>query len=259
MIDRLRELSAPLRYVVYVASLLLLFMVAVGVGAAAAVVLSWQADQGTGGFGGPARSGMLGNTMLETTGNSSNTDPRKPAEDASFVHRATDENSRGDYTYINDPRIDGDPEAAVLVAPSPDRGRTGASTYSHNIGVWYEPGARKWAIFNQDRAPMSPGAAFEVTIPRASEVFLHRAAQSNIIGNSTYLDDPLANGEPDAVLSVTQNWNPGGGGGVYNDHAVDVLYDESLEQWLIYNKDDAPMPNGAAFNVTVSGSARSDG
>ena len=106
---------------------------------------------------------------------------------------------------------------------------------------------------------MSSGATFEVTIPRTSEVFLHRAAKSNIFGNSTYLDDPLTNGEPDAVLSVTQNWNPGGGGGVYNDHAVGVIYDESVEQWLIYNKDEAPMPKGAAFNVAVSGSARSGG
>jgi hypothetical protein len=61
------------------------------------------------------------------------------------------------------------------------------------------------------------------------------------VGNATYLDDdPLTNGKADALVSVTQNLEPGGGR-------------------VVYNRDDAPMPDGAAFNVAVSesdGSAR---
>ena len=60
------------------------------------------------------------------------------ANGAAFVHRATDANSRGDYTYISDPAIDGDPNAVVLVVPSPDRGNARDASYDHNIGVWYE-------------------------------------------------------------------------------------------------------------------------
>jgi hypothetical protein len=139
------------------------------------------------------------------------------AMDTAFVHRATDENSQGDYTYLSDPSIDGDPAAVVLATPTMDRGSDGGGAYDHNIGVWYEPRAQKWAIFNQDRAVVPEGATFQVVIPGGPEKFVHRAEPENITENSTYLDDPLVNGKPDAILSVTQNWNPGGGGGTDNE------------------------------------------
>ena len=81
--------------------------------------------------------------------------------------------------------------------------------------------------------------------------FVHRATPENVSDNSTYVDDPRTNGHPDAVLSVTQNWNPGGGG-TYNDHPVGVWYDAGAGKWAIFNQDRAAMPEGAAFNVVVS-------
>jgi sortase A len=181
------------------------------------------------------------------------------AMDTAFVHRATGENSRGDYTYLSDPSIDGDPDAVVFVTPTPDRTSTGDGTYDHNVGVWYEPQARKWAIFNQDRAPVPDGTTFQVVVPGGPEKFVHRAGPENITGNSTYLDDPLVNGKPGAILSVTQNWNPGGGGGTYNDHPVAVRYDTGREKWAIYNTDGSAISAGAAFNVAVSGEAQATG
>lgn len=177
------------------------------------------------------------------------------SEETTFIHKATNNNSRGDYTYLSDPHIDGDPNAVVLAAPSRDGASQGGPAYGRNIGVWFEPGKEKWAIFNQNLAPVPAGAAFEVRVPRKAERFVHRAALLNIVGNATYLDNPLVNGEPDAAVSVTQNWNPGGGRGVYNDHPVGVLYDEDVDEWFVYNKDGARIPDGAAFNVAVSGSA----
>ncbi len=178
---------------------------------------------------------------------------RTADEEASFDHRATEANSRGDYTYLDRPAINGDPNAVVLVEPSAaDRGGEGESAYGHNVGVWYEPRQKKWAIFNQDLAPVPVGAAFEVVVPPADEVFVHRAALLNIVGSATYLDDPVLNGEPNAGVSVTHNWNPGGGGGVYNDHPVGVLYDEDAGEWFVRNEDGARMPEGAAFNIAVS-------
>ncbi len=35
-----------------------------------------------------------------------------------FVHRATDENSRGDYTYLSDPLTNGEPDAILSVTQS---------------------------------------------------------------------------------------------------------------------------------------------
>jgi len=209
----------------------------------------------------PSSAPTSGRTMPEgtVTDDAEATDPDERAanEEASFVHRATDENSRGDYTYLDHPSINGDADAVVLVVPAPDRGNAGGGAYDHNIGVWYEPGERKWAIFNQDLAAVPAGSVFEVVVPRADEGFVHRAALLNIVGNATYLDDPLTNAESDIVVSVTQNWNPGGGEGVYNDHPVGVRYDEDEGEWFVHNEDDARMPEGAAFNVAASGAAES--
>lgn len=194
----------------------------------------------------------------QTTSDAGNAGSGAPGSEESFVHRASDDNSRGDYTYLTHPSIDGDPDALVLVAPYPNGGDAEDPAYDHNIGVWYEfVDQKKWAVFNQDRAAIPSGAAFKVVLPQASERFVHRAEPNNTVGNTTYLNDPLTNEEPDAVVSVAQNWNPGGGGGgVYNDHPVGALYDEDVDKWFVYNKDGMSMPNGAAFNVAVSGSAK---
>ena len=182
-----------------------------------------------------------------------NPDQNSNANNTVFTHTATDANSRDYYTYISDPAIDGDPDAVVLVAPSTDRGNDGDATYDHNIGVWYEgANEKKWVIFNQDRAAIPAGATFEVIIPPASETFVHYARLGNTVGNSTYLNNPLTNGEPDAILTVTQNWNPGGGRGLYNDHPIGVQYDADTGKWAICNRGGAPMAGGAAFNIAVS-------
>ena len=262
----------------YVAGALLLFFVAVGMGAAAALLVGWQPERAQAGYGGSAGSetredaastetktgttdAFEGTAIEPDDGDEgTNIDREESTEDtakgASFVHRAAADNSRGDYTYLNDPALNGEPDAVVLVAASADR-EGAQGTYGHNIGVWYEPGAQKWAIFNQDLAAVPAGATFRVVLPPASESFVHRARPADTVRQTAYLDDPLTNGEPGAVVSVTQNWNPGGGPGVYNDHPVGVLYDEDVEKWAIENRDGAPMPEGAAFNVAVSGSDES--
>jgi hypothetical protein len=226
------ERSTRLRYLACVAGALLVLLVAAGVGATAGVV-----------FGG------LPEWVTSGSGNAN-----APANMSVFTHTATDANSPGDYTtYISDPVIDGDPNAVVLVVPSTDRGNARDVPYDHNIGVWYEGvKEQKWTIFNQDRAVIPAGTTFEVIIPPASETFVHYAKLDNTVGNSTYLDNPLTNEEPDAVLTVTQQWNPSGGRGIYNDHPIGVLYDADTRKWAINNRGGAPMPDGAAFNIAVS-------
>ena len=261
-----------MRYLIYISSIVIVFFLSVGVGAMAALMFRQQPERVAPSSSSSADSRTLLDTMLETTSNTKKhlvdtgiettdhvkeANPQKPAYEASFVHRATDKNSRGDYTYISDPNINGDPKALVLVVPTPDQGSAGGATYNHNIGVWYE-GAdkKKWAIFNQDRAAVPAGATFKIEVPPASKKFVHHAELINTVENTTYLDDPLTNGNPEVVLSVTQNWNPGGGRGIYNNHPIGVVYDKDENKWAIYNRDDAPMPDAAAFNVAVSGSVK---
>ena len=194
----------------------------------------------------------------QTTSDAGNAGSGTPGSGESFVHRASDDNSRGDYTYLTHPSIDGDPDDLVLVAPYPNGGDAEDPAYDHNIGVWYEfVDHKKWAIFNQDRAAVPPGTAFKVLVPQSSGGFVHRAEPSNTQGHTSFLDDPLTNQKPDAVVSVAQNWNPGRTGGVYNDHPTSVRYHDDAGAWAIHNRDGAPIPDGAAFNVAVSGDAGS--
>jgi hypothetical protein len=83
--------------------------------------------------------------------------------------------------------------------------------------------------------------------------FVHVVTVDNITGGlnqATFIDHPLTNDNPDAMIFVTPNWNPGGAGsGTYNNHNIGVAYRGN--KWIIYNQDSALMPVGAAFNVMI--------
>jgi len=171
--------------------------------------------------------------------------------EAVFAHPATPDNIVDNSTYLDLPLADGEPEAVLLIVGT--RGPEDTSTYAHEIGVWYDRNrSGRWAVFNQDLAPMQVGAEFDVVILEGADKLVHRAEPNNTEAERTYIDDPLTNGNPSATLSITQNWNPGGVAGTYNDHPVGVRYDDERGMWVIYNEDLAAMPEGAAFNVEVS-------
>jgi len=167
---------------------------------------------------------------------------------ARFVHISTDANRGGDATVIDHPLTNNNPNAIVFVTQNADPGGSGGTVNSHLLGVYYN--GSKWAIFNQSLATMPKGVNFNVLIPDASAgAFVHTASAGNTYGNVTTINNPLTNNNPSATLLVTQNWNPAGGLGVYNNHPVQVGYFGG--RWFILNQDLADMPTGAAFNVLV--------
>ena len=182
-----------------------------------------------------------------------------PSEDRSggtttLVHRATVENIVDNSTYVDNPAANGNPDAVILVTQvwQPD----GTAVNAHPTGVWYDENrGGRWAIFNQDLEPMPNNAVFNVVISEkpGEDVFVHRATTDNTDGESSYVDHPMANAAPNAVLSITPNWNPGGGAGVYENHPVGVWYDADLERWAVRNGDLAAMSDGAAFSISVMG------
>lgn len=92
-------------------------------------------------------------------------------------------------------------------------------------------------------------AGLDAALDARGAAFLHDVTTSNTSGHITRIDHPDANGRPDALLSVTPNWNPPGHAGVYDNHAIGVYY--WAGQWRIFNQDFAAMPSGASFNVSV--------
>ena len=83
------------------------------------------------------------------------------------------------------------------------------------------------------------------TVPGAR--FVHTATAASIAGHYTYIDHPLTNNTPNAIVLVTQNWNLGGVGNTYNNHPIGVWYSNATKKWAVFNQDHASMPAGAAF------------
>jgi len=168
-----------------------------------------------------------------------------------FLHVATAANSAGYYTLIDHPLTNGNPDAIIFVTPNFTPGGGIETDIDFNIGVWYNSIASQWAIFNQDDATAIPAnAAFNVLVPNPDTgVFVHKATVGNSAGDYTTIDYPLTNGNPDAIILVTPNWNPGGVGGQYDNHPIGVYYSGS--KWRIFNQDGVAIPVGASFNVSV--------
>ena len=97
------------------------------------------------------------------------------------------------------------------------------------------------------------GLGFSRSTPTAhasgggAAIFVHTATSANSAGDYTMLDNLAIDGNPNAVLIVTPNWNPSGFGGIYDNHPIGVFYSGS--NWYIFNQDFIAIPNGAAFNV----------
>jgi len=166
-----------------------------------------------------------------------------------FLHSATKPGSiTNNWTLIDNSVINTHPEYPLVVTPNWNpNGAAGGVYDNHPIGVWYTNG--QWAIYNQDKAPMPTGAAFNVSCPHGAVV--HHATAGNTAGNSTTIDNVLAGNNPNALLLVTANWNPGGGGtGIYDSHPIGVWFTPQ-GHWAIFNQDMAAMPAGAAFNIKV--------
>ncbi len=168
-------------------------------------------------------------------------------DETTVIHVATTENTFGHLTKIDDPRINGNPNALLTVTQN----WTPHWVYNaHAIGVHFA--GVYWYIFNQDLAEIPEDAAFNVLIPPTdSAAFVHVARPANTFGYRTWLDHPLLNGNPDAILLATQNWNPMGLPGTYNNHPIGVRYDDSVHKWALINQDQTDMPEGAAFNIYV--------
>jgi hypothetical protein len=185
-----------------------------------------------------------------------------------FVWVPTTASLAGNSTLINNGATNGHRKDLVFITPNLTPG--GLNPCSPNlcilsprqpVGVWYSSNAQKWGVFNENlTTPMDLLFAYNVlVVPKASRAaFVQTATPSNIGGNRTLLNSPLLNGKPNAVILVTQNWNPNGIGGMNDVHRVGVRYYPASKRWGIINEDGAAMQLGVSFNVLV-GSAASNG
>lgn len=90
-----------------------------------------------------------------------------------------------------------------------------------------------------------------ITAVTAQNMFVHTATAGNISADASFIDHPDLNGDPDAKILVTHNWNPPGSAGVYNDNNTGVFYSNSQSKWGVYNENGSAMTLGSAYNVYI--------
>ena len=74
----------------------------------------------------------------------------------------------------------------------------------------------------------------------------------NAAGNfEHYIEHPQLNGNPKAQIRLSQNWNPNGKYGIYNNAVVFYAYDFKQQKWYVANQDKTRLPANAAFNIQV--------
>ena len=108
-------------------------------------------------------------------------------------------------------------------------------------------GVNTLAVTNKIRVP---GAGVDTATP----AFVHVATGANIEAlnpHRTTISNPLCDGDPNAMLIITHNYNPGGGGGILDANPTSVYYNPTLSKWQIYHDNFAALATNCAWNVLV--------
>lgn len=168
-----------------------------------------------------------------------------------FVHATTMKNVSGHITYIDDaPLVNGasvlagQAYAALQVTHLWNAPGLQGIYNNHPVGVWYD-GAR-WAIYNEDFAPMPVGTAFAVKLGGYAVVTSNLDTRA---GSALLIDDPSMNGLPGAHVFFTHNWSPPGAPSAYTTKHAALRYDAQRAKWSIVNFDGSAIADGVSFNV----------
>jgi hypothetical protein len=156
----------------------------------------------------------------------------------------------GGLTNVNAALLNGLPASAFAAASGStnyiQNQNAGPQAASFNIGgnatVGGTAAANALVITNSIRFP---GAGVGTT----TAAFIQVSAATNIVGDTTFIYNPLSDGDPNAILIVTHNYNPGETLYTYNNKPVGVWYNGA--HWGIFNEDQSAMTNNIAFNVLI--------
>ncbi|MEP7357075.1 MAG: hypothetical protein ABI847_07535 [Anaerolineales bacterium] len=173
-----------------------------------------------------------------------------PETGEAFIHLNHDDNTFGNYTYLDHRALNDNPNAKLLVTNQIYPYSYSAFRADYPLGVFYDDPPGQWAIFNDDQMAMTTAAAWNVFIPPSdSGIMLHTTAAGNVTGTATYINYGLFNGDPNAILFVQHVWNPPGEASSYFTQTVAVAYDTGLAQWKIMTADGTDMPVDKHFFV----------
>ena len=115
------------------------------------------------------------------------------------------------------------------------------------LSIWVAP-----SIEAENNDPNLGVAYARLQSPYDEVHFVHKANTANIggggLGNHiTTIDHPALNGQREAKIFITANYNPNGVGGVYNDHPIGAYYYDG--RWRVFNQDFDRVANTYQFSV----------
>jgi hypothetical protein len=179
---------------------------------------------------------------------------RETSQPGTFIWRASAANSAGDYTIIDNPATNGNPNLVILVTHNWNPGGVTGVYENHRLGVYYIGGTvNKWAIYHQDTTPYTLNANYNVyaTVADGTTRFVAHACSAPCSYDYITFNSSASNAKPGAFVFVTANWNPGGTGGVYDDHNLGVFYSSGYLRWAVYHQDTAAYIANSSFNVVI--------
>lgn len=160
----------------------------------------------------------------------------EPRTIAAFEHVTNKLNVAGNVTTIDNPTLNGKPDAILLVTRLGSFQETPPA-----VGVWFNNG--KWTIFRQDRQPIRNGERFVVEAfekgPYAFEVTNE--------GSGSHMCDVPSQNMPKVKgkgLFVTSVYTAKG---TYNTNALGTWHNGAV--WTIFHPNRQPIPKGAGFHV----------
>lgn len=164
---------------------------------------------------------------------------------AVFEHVTNDANTVDYRTTFNHSLLNHNPDALIFVAPLwKEKGDLNPVV---PFGVQFD--GNRWTLFNQNKTNLAKKTDehFRYAVlafpNQTANCFVHTVNPTNRSGYSTTLQHELLDGNPKAIILVTQRF------GVYNNHEVEVYY--SNGRWKIINQDRSPLTDKAQFNVLI--------
>ncbi len=166
-----------------------------------------------------------------------------------FTVTTTTANVVGDSAYIDNSATNEMPSAILQETPNGNPGGGGIAYNDHVTGVWYD--GVQWAVFNEDDAAMPTQVAFNVLVGSSSTsggvASTLRASKTNRFDTCVIFDNANTNGDSNAFMLETPNWDPKDRGSTYDDTQTGVLYDNV--EMDVCHASNVKMVVGDAFNV----------
>ena len=171
-----------------------------------------------------------------------------------FRHTTNTENIDDNITIINHPDLNGNPAAKIIASHNFNPSGTEGVSNNNEDGVYYNYNIDRWVIYIEDGSVnMSEniGASFNIYVGgNDSNVITHitTSETTTLSPTATFINNPLINGDSDAVLVIDNYLNPFH---VFNNDNYGLVYDDDGLNWHIYNEGANIIPTHAAFNIII--------